>query len=193
MTKTQLLSTAIVAASLFGASQAAMAYEAGDILVRGDVAKTSPEGDDDNAISNEKGFIGSVGYMVHDKFAVSLGGGEEFEHTYKAGEPGDSFERQPFDLMAQFYPLGGLDARVQPYAGIGANYTRFSNESAGLNLDNTWAPKGELGVDLIITDYLSLNGFASYTDLDVDYSANGDSGELDLDPVTVGGGVTFNF
>ena len=102
MTKTQLLSTALIAGSLFGASQAVMAYEAGDILIRGDVAKTSPEGDDDNAISNEKGFIGSVGIMVHDKMAVTLGGGEEFEHTYKAGEPGDSFERQPFDLSFPF-------------------------------------------------------------------------------------------
>ncbi|MGC3872635.1 OmpW/AlkL family protein [Halomonas sp. GXIMD04776] len=191
MFKTKLLSSAIIAAALFGASQAAMAYEAGDILVRAGVVKADPEGDDGDDISNERAFTGNVGVMVHDKLAVTLGGSEEFEHDIVGSDIG--FERQPFDLMAQFYPMGGLDSRVQPYVGVGANYTRFSNESAGLSLDNTWAPKGELGVDLVITDYLSLNGFASYTDLDVDYDLGNTSGEFDVDPVTIGGGVTFNF
>lgn len=193
MTKIKLLSAAIIAGSTFVASQAAVAYEAGDILIRGGIAKVSPEGDAEGTISEENGFVGSLGYMVHDKLAVTLGAGEEFEHDFNAGAFSGDFERQPFDLMVQYYPLGGLDSRIQPYAGVGANYTRFSSESNGLSIDNTWAAKGELGVDLLVTENLALNGFASYTDLDADYSLNGVSGEADVDPVIVGGGVTFRF
>lgn len=193
MTKIKLLSAAIIAGSTFVASQAALAYEAGDVLIRGGIAKVNPEGDAEGMLSNENGFVGSLGYMVHDKLAVSLGGGEEFEHDFNSGAYSGDFERQPFDLMVQYYPLGGLDSRIQPYAGVGANYTRFSSESNGLSIDNTWSAKGELGVDLLVTDYLSLNGFASYTDLDADYSLNGASAEADVDPVIVGGGVTFRF
>lgn len=191
MTRTKLFSTAIIAGCAFAGSQAAMAYETGDILIRGGIAKVELDGDDVESLDKEQGFIGSVGYMVHDKVGVTLGSSEEFEHEADGGSA--SFERQPIDLMMQYYPLGGVDARVQPYAGVGANYTRFSGESSGLNIDNAWAPKGELGVDLLITRNLSLNGFASYTDLEADYSAGGVSGEADIDPVTVGGGVTLSF
>lgn len=193
MSKIKLLSAAIIASSAFAASQATLAYEAGDVLVRGGVAKTSPEGDASDDISTENGFAGSVGYMLHDKIGVSLGATDEFEHEFEPGANDTRFESQPIDLMVQYYPLGGVDSRIQPYAGVGANYTRFSGESDGLSVDNTWAPKGELGLDLVVTDYLSLNGFASYTDLDADYELNGASGQADIDPVTVGGGVTLRF
>ncbi|SDM01831.1 outer membrane protein [Modicisalibacter muralis] len=193
MTKIKLLSAAIIAGSTFAASQAALAYEAGDVLVRGGIAKVNPEGDAEGMLSNENGFVGSLGFMVHDKLAISLGAGEEFEHEFDQDAYSGKFEQQPFDLMVQYYPLGGLDSRIQPYAGVGANYTRFSSESDGLSIDNTWAPKGELGVDLMVTENLALNGFASYTNLDADYSLNGVSNEADIDPIIVGGGVTFSF
>lgn len=197
MTKIKLLSAAIIAGGTFATAQAALAYETGDILVRGGVAKVTPEGDASDEISEENGFVGSVGYMVHDKLAVTLGSSEEFEHDVSVNGVSGEFEQQPIDLMVQYYPLGGVDSRIQPYAGVGANYTRFSGESSGLNVDNTWAAKGELGVDLAVTDYLSINGFASYTDLDADYSYSGGgfsgSGEADIDPVAIGGGITVRF
>nr|WP_299379263.1 OmpW family outer membrane protein [uncultured Halomonas sp.] len=191
MFRTKLISSAVLVGALFGASQAAMAYEAGDILVRGNVVKEDP---DSGRIDTDKTYGGSVGVMVMDKLGVTLGSSGEFEHALDSG---DSFSSQPIDLMAQFYPLGGMDARVQPYAGIGANYTRFSDESDGLRLDNTWAPKAELGVDLIITDYLAVNGFVNYTDIKVDYTQDTATGSMsddfDYDPVAIGAGVTFSF
>lgn len=194
MTRIKLLSAAIIASSAFVASQAAMAYETGDILIRGGYAKVDPDGDDADYLSDESGFIGSLGYMVHDKIGVTLGSSEEFEHDIEdSGVTAGSFDSQPIDLMVQYYPLGGMDSRIQPYAGVGANYTRFSGESSGLNIDNTWAPKGELGIDLSITRNVSLNGFASYTDLEADYSYAGVSDEAEIDPITVGGGVTVRF
>ncbi|MEC9483703.1 MAG: OmpW family outer membrane protein [Halomonas sp.] len=197
MTKFKLLSAAIIAggsvvtAQSVLAEESNLAYQAGDILVRGDIAKVTPEGDAN--VGEENGFMGSVGYMLHDNLAVTLGSSEEFEHEFDTATGDATFEQQPIDLMVQYYPLGGVDSRIQPYAGVGANYTRFSGESDGLSIDNTWAPKGELGVDLVVTDNLAFNGFASYTDLDADYSLNGADGEADIDPVVVGGGVTLRF
>lgn len=193
MTKTKLLSAAVIAASSFSASQAIMAYETGDILVRGGIAKIHLDNDEFESLSDENGFVGSVGYMFHDNMAVTLGSSQEFEHDIEVNGTSGNFEQQPIDLMVQYYPLGGVNARIQPYAGIGANYTRFSGESGALNLDNSWAAKGELGVDLLVTRNISLNGFASYTDLEADYRMAGVSGEADIDPVTVGGGVTLSF
>nr|WP_298413493.1 OmpW family outer membrane protein [uncultured Halomonas sp.] len=191
MFKTTLVSSAILVGALFGASQAAMAYEAGDILIRGNVIKEDP---DSGRINTDKTFGGSVGVMVMDKLGVTLGSSGKFDHEVDSG---DKFKSQPIDLMAQFYPLGGNDARIQPYAGIGANYTRFSNESDGLRIDNAWAPKAELGVDLMITDFLAVNGFVNYTDINVDYKQNTAAGrvsdDFDYDPVAVGAGVTFSF
>lgn len=193
MTKIKLLSAALIAGGAFAASQAAMAYQMGDILIRGGFAKTTPEGNQSDDISDERGVVGSVGYMFHDNMAVTLGSSQEFEHDFTTAGGDASFDQQPIDLMVQYYPLGGVDSRVQPYAGVGANYTRFSSESSGLNVDNTWAAKGELGVDLLLTRNVSLNGFASYTDLDADYSFNGTSSTADIDPLTIGGGVTLRF
>lgn len=193
MTKMKLLSASIVAGSLIVASQTALAYEAGDILLRGGVAENNATGDGVD-VSDDSAFVGSVGYMVQDKVGVTLGGSDKFEHDLSGNGVDGEVESQPIDLMVQYYPLGGLDSRIQPYAGVGANYTRFSGESAGLSVDNTWSPKGEVGVDLVVTDYLSFNGFASYADVDADYNAaGGASGELDSDPVMVGGGVTLSF
>ncbi len=193
MTKMKLLSASIVAGSLIVASQATLAYEAGDVLLRGGVAENNSTGDGVD-ISDDSAFVGSVGYMVHDKIGVTLGSSDKFEHDLSGGGVDGEVESQPIDLMVEYYPLGGLDSRIQPYAGVGANYTRFSDESDGLSVDNTWAPKGEVGVDLVVTDYLSFNGFASYANVDPDYNAaGGASGELDTDPVIVGGGVTLNF
>lgn len=193
MAKIKLLSAAIIAGSTFAASQATLAYEMGDILIRGGVAKVSPDGDDSGSLNDERGFIGSVGFMVHEKVAVSLGSSEEFEYDFDIDGDSASFDHRPIDLMAQFYPLGGMNSRVQPYLGVGANYARFSSESSGLHMEHTWSPKGELGIDLLVTKNVSLNGFASYTDLETDYSYAGGGGEVEIDPIAVGGGITLRF
>ncbi|KXS37626.1 MAG: OmpW [Halomonadaceae bacterium T82-2] len=194
MTQLKRLSATLLAGGLIAASQAALAYEAGDVLIRGGYAENHSDGDNAGVeIGDDSAFVGSVGYMLHDKVGVTLGGSDKFEHSLSGPGVDANVDSQPIDLMVEYYPLGGLDSRIQPYAGVGANYTRFSGESSGLNVDNTWAPKGEVGVDLVVTKNLSFNGFASYADVDADYSYAGNSGELDTDPVIVGGGVTLNF
>lgn len=195
MTKIKLFSALALASSCAFGTQAALAYSAGDFIVRGDIAKTDV---DASNVEDDNGFMGSVGYLFHDKLGVALTSSEKFEHDFSSNGTSGDFEQRPTNLTLQYYPLGGTNSRVQPYAGAGVNYTEFSSEHASngqsVSMDDSWGAVGELGVDLFVTENLAFNGFASYTDVDSDTDINGASaGEVNLDPVTVGGGLTFRF
>ncbi|WP_110655650.1 OmpW/AlkL family protein [Salinicola halimionae] len=185
MTKTKLISAMVVAGACAFGTQAAFAYGAGDFYGRLDVAKTDT---DDGYADNDKSASFGVGYMVQDKIGVELSSMTETQVHAEGG----TFHQVPINLMAQYYPLGGMDSRVQPYAGVGVNYTSFSDESGGKvgSIDDSWGATGQLGVDLMVTDNFGFNAFAQYTDVSADISGGRD---LDLDPVTVGAGVTGRF
>ncbi|MDW7747012.1 OmpW/AlkL family protein [Halomonas sp.] len=202
MRKTRLIPAIALAAGCSFASQAALAYGAGDIFVRGGIAKTEPEGSDNGnlggselTIEGERGFTYGFGYLFTDRLGVELNGSEEFEHGLTLdGASVGSVDRMPVNLMANYYPLGGLDSPVQPYAGVGLNYTRFSGEPSGLDVESSYGAVGQLGVDLAVTRNLMLNGFANYADVSADIESGGAQiGEAEVDPVTVGGGVTYRF
>jgi outer membrane protein len=85
---------------------------------------------------------------------------------------------------------------VQPYVGAGLNYTRFTGETfQGLDVDHSYGTVGQLGIDLAVTRNFMLNGFVNYADVDPDVSLDGvgDLGSAKIDPLTIGGGVTFRF
>ncbi|ATJ81988.1 OmpW family protein [Halomonas beimenensis] len=198
-----ITATAFAAAGLV-AAQSAYAYQAGDIYVRGGIAKT--EVTDDNGtldvageldISDESHLAYALGYLFHDKWGMELSGAEPVEHQLNTGNLGDigGVDRMPVNLMVNYYPLGGTGAKVQPYVGAGLNYTRFSDEELdGLDVDESWGAVGQVGVDLAITDYLLAGAFARYADVDADVSVGGtDIGEAEVDPMTVGGVLTFRF
>lgn len=201
MNTIRLIPVAALAASTLFASQAVLAYGAGNAFVRGGVAISEPSsgnGDVDGSelsIDDERGFTFGAGYLFHDKVGVELNGSEEFEHDMSLGGADfGSIKRMPINLLVNYYPLGGLDSRVQPYVGAGVNYTNFSSEPAGVEAEESYGAAGQVGIDLAITDNFMLNGFANYADVDSDISVDGESaGEADVDPWTVGGGVTFRF
>ncbi|WP_280561597.1 OmpW family outer membrane protein [Chromohalobacter sp. 48-RD10] len=195
MTKTKLFSAVVLASTCAFGTQAALAYDAGDFFVRGDIAKSDI---DDSHVDDENGFMGSVGYLFHDKLGVALSSSEKFEHDFSTNGVNGDFEQRPINLTLQYYPLGGTNSRVQPYAGAGVNYTKFSSENLAngqsADMDHSWGAVGELGVDLFVTENLAFNGFASYTDVDSDVDIDGNSaGSVDLNPVTVGGGLSYRF
>ncbi|MBW5801466.1 OmpW/AlkL family protein [Halomonas elongata] len=197
MKATRLISaTAFAAATLF-AAQSAMAYQAGDIYVRGGYAKSDVKSDNgkvahqDVNVSDEQGIAYGLGYLFTDKLGVELNGTEAMEHDITGG----SFDRTPVNLMLNYYPMGGTDSRIQPYAGVGLNYTHFSNESvSGMDLDDSYGAAGQVGVDLALTDNILVGAFANYADVDSDVDMHGHgAGKVKLDPLTVGGGLTYRF
>ncbi|WP_081192879.1 OmpW family protein [Halomonas sp. BC1] len=203
MSKLKLMTAAVVSASAVMASQAVMAYEAGDVFVRGGVAQTDTGsgngnvGDADLNVQSARGFTFGAGYLFTDKIGMELNSSEKFEHDLNTRPGGDvgSVDRLPVNLLVNYYPMGGLDSRVQPYVGVGLNYTRFSGEPEGLSVDSSYGVIGQAGLDLAVTENIMLNGYVSYADVNSDINLDGAGrvGEVDIEPVTVGGGITYRF
>ncbi|MFY0990793.1 OmpW/AlkL family protein [Halomonas sp. C05BenzN] len=202
MTKTKMLSATVIAASFAMAGQAALAYSAGDVFVRGGFAKSDTRSDNGEVLgqdlgisSGETGFTLGAGYLFHDNIGLELNTSEKIEHdlTLGGGDLG-TIDRMPVNLLVNYYPLGGLDSRVQPYVGAGLNYTRFSGEPEGIDARRSYGAVGQVGIDLAVTDNIMLNGFANYADVDSRISVAGErQGTAKVDPMTIGGGVTFRF
>jgi outer membrane protein len=197
MKPTRLIPVMALAATPLLASQAVLAYSAGDTFVRGGFAQTDTRSDNgvlDSVSSGETGFTFGAGYLFTDQFGIELNSSEKIEHTFSAGGESNTLDRMPVNLMANYYPLGGFDSRVQPYVGAGLNYTRFSGEPEGVDARRSYGAVGQVGVDLAVTDNFMLNGFANYADVDSRISVDGERiGTAKIDPMTIGGGVTFRF
>ena len=208
--RTQALPTlfaAGLAAAAFTASSQALAYGAGDFFTRFGVAKVSPKSDNGTLAGNlavdvedDTRFAFTLGYRFHDKLGVELLAAEPFKHDIKlGGENLASTKHLPPTLTLQYYPLGGTEAYVQPYVGVGVNYTRFSSEKIGiegaeLDLDSSWGAAGQLGVDLLINDNWALNASAWYIDLETDARLDGtDIGTVKIDPWVIMGGLSYRF
>lgn len=198
MKTTRLIPVAVLAASCAFVSQAALAYSAGDTFVRGGFAKSDTRSDNgvlDSISSGETGFTFGAGYLFHDQIGIELNSSEKIEHSISAdGADAGTIDRMPVNLLVNYYPLGGLDSRVQPYVGGGLNYTRFSGEPEGIDARRSYGAVGQVGIDLAVTDNFMLNGFANYADVDSRLSQDGERiGTAKVDPMTIGGGVTFRF
>ncbi|MGM0927331.1 MAG: OmpW/AlkL family protein [Pseudomonadota bacterium] len=200
------LIAASVAAAAVTASTQAFAYGAGDFFTRVGVAKVEPKSDNGNLttdnlrvdVEDDSAFAFTLGYRFTDKLGVELLAAEPFDHDFQVGPLSGSTDHLPPTLTLQFYPLGGTDAYVQPYMGVGVNYTKFSDEEINvdqeLELDDSWGAVGQLGVDLLIDDNWALNGAVWYMDIDSDASLGGtDIGKVEIDPVVVMGGISYRF
>ncbi|WP_355660241.1 OmpW/AlkL family protein [Halomonas salifodinae] len=207
MSNAKWLASAVTAATLTLAAQSALAYSAGDVFVRGGFAKTDSRSSIDLVdpgnfqtgldIRDGRGFTYGLGYLFHDNFGIELSGSQRVKHDVAIGGPvgfEGSFRRLPVNLMANYYPLGGLDSRVQPYVGGGLNYTTFSGEPEGVDMRRSYSAVGQAGIDLAITDNLLLNGSVNYADVRTRVSYEGENlGKARLDPLTIGGGFTLRF
>ncbi|WP_417331142.1 OmpW/AlkL family protein [Halomonas cupida] len=202
---------AAVASSALVSSQA-MAYGKGDFFTRVGVAKVVPKSDSGDlvhgaleaSIDEDSGFAYTIGYRFHDKFGVELLAAAPFEHgvnleAFDGSDIGADVDSLPPTLTLQYYPLGGLESRVQPFFGLGVNYTHFSDEridvkGADLELDDSWGAAAQMGVDLIISDHWAATTSITYADIDSDVELDGeDIGSVDVDPVVVMGGISFYF
>ncbi|MBB3189811.1 OmpW/AlkL family protein [Halomonas cerina] len=188
------------------ASTQALAYGVGDLYTRVGVAKVEPKSDNgdilggvDVDVDDDSAFAFTLGYRFTDKLGVELLAAEPFDHNFQVeGVTGGSVEHLPPTLTVQYYPLGSTEARVQPYAGIGVNYTRFDDESLdaplSVEFDDSWGAAGQLGVDLLIDEHWALNAAAWYLDIDSDITiGDNEAGEVEIDPVVVMAGLSFRF
>jgi outer membrane protein len=145
-----VLASAIAVASLVGMSASAVAYEAGDWVLRVGSATVDPSPDSDDMyadgalairgsdminISSDTQMGISLTYMATQHFGIELLASTPFSHDLSAqGSLADagvtdigSIDHLPPTLTLQWYPMGA-NAHFQPYIGAGLNYTWIFNE-----------------------------------------------------------------
>ncbi len=224
-------------------SGSAWAYDAGDVIVRVGAASVDPQEDskeltiNGTALSTALASVVDVApatagvggdtqlgltltYMLNENVGVELLAATPFTHeitanlgaagTVKAGEA----THLPPTVSVQFYPLG-KGSRIQPYAGVGINYTVFFDEDVDAELDNLTTALGlgkatdlslddsfglafELGCDFALTDNLLVN--ASIWKADIDTTATFKyaggvkiEGDVDIDPMVYMVAVGYTF
>ncbi len=115
-----------------------------------------------------------------------------------AGVKQGTIKALPPSLLLQYHftELGAF----KPYVGAGVNYTFFYNTNnilggAASVERNSWGLAGQVGFDYMFTKNLGLNVDVKYIKMDTDVSVTGlgKIGTLNLNPVTMGVGVTYRF
>lgn len=230
----------VLAAAIMAAAPTVQAYEAGDIIGRAGVAVVDPDSSSSNLTSNALGEIDgarvrvgsdtqlglTLSYMLTDQLAVGVLGATPFRHDIKGsgsvlGGTGKLAETKhlPPTITLQYFPMPSA-SKVQPYAGIGVNYTNFFEEqttqtltdtyaslAAGVNrtdieLDDSFGLAAELGLDYMITDTVGVNAAVWWVDIDTEATINAYAGntradtstiDVDIDPWVYMVGVSYRF
>ena len=196
----------LIGAAVLAASSAASAYEAGDIIVRAGIASVQPNEtmEAGSTLDTLNGGLGNneqlgitASYMLTDKLGLELLAATPFKHdiTSNGAKIGET-KHLPPTLSLQYYPMDNQSA-VQPYVGVGVNYTTFFSEEStlgNLKLDDSWGLAAQAGVDYAVSDNMVLNAAVWYIDIDSDASLNGaDIGTVALDPWVYMVGVGYKY
>ena len=205
----------------------AQAFEAGDIIVRAGAITVDPNEDSSTISTAATGSLAGTkatldsdtqlglnfAYMVTDNIGIELLAATPFQHTVGLkGMPLNldgtfaDVKHLPPTLSVVYYPLDSKST-VQPYVGLGINYTTFFQEDltserkgqgfSNLDLDDSWGLAAQVGVDFMLTDNIMLNGQLRYIDIDTQATADSAFGkvkvDVDIDPWVYMVGLGYKF
>lgn len=212
MLKTLNTPAIILGASLLAASGISQAYEAGELLMRVGSATVSPDSKSDNIDqapgesvgANDNTQLGlSATYMFTNNLGLEVLAASPFTHdiTAKGGAlAGASIgeaKQLPPTVTAQYYFLD-TNSAIQPYAGVGLNFTVFFDEKTGkdiegmgydsLTLDNSTGLTAQVGVDYKVNQNVFINASAMYAQIGSTATLTGEGQpdltvDYDLDPM----------
>jgi len=186
-----------------GFSGTATAFEPGDWLLRVGASYVSPASDNHPTVSVGSATSATINltYMMTDCWALELLAAYPFKHDLdlQDGTKIGSTKQLPPTLSLQYHfrPM----EKLQPYVGIGVNYTSFFDEKttgplagADLSLGDSWGLAGQIGFDYVINDKVFLNLDFRYIDIDTKATVDATSiGKVEVDPFVVGGHIGFRF
>ena len=191
---------AAIAAAVISAP--AMAYEAGDMMLRVGAAGVYPTGDSDDinglppGAKVEADSAWSLGltftYMVTDEIGVGVLGAYPFKHDIKAkgsisslGKVGSTKQLPPTVTLEYYF---NNDTAFTPYLGAGINYTTFWDEDtsgalsgANLNLDDSWGYALEGGVDYSVNDQWMVSAQVYYLNIETNANVSTIPGNFNVD------------
>ncbi|WP_444928559.1 OmpW/AlkL family protein [Microbulbifer sp. SSSA002] len=228
--------TAFATVALTAAISApALAYEEGSFILRGGIATVAPDTDSSVLSLNGTGIsqtgvdvdngsaLGLTGvYMFREHWGVELVAATPFSHDIEVvGEGLGSFnlgetKHLPPTLLVQWYPMEA-QSNIQPYVGLGVNYTAFFDEEisstadaafaslgatgdAELSLDNSFGLAAEAGIDFTFgADQRWLFNMSVFwmdieTDATVKVPGLGEvTANVDIDPLVYMAGLGYRF
>ncbi|GLS25592.1 OmpW/AlkL family protein [Marinibactrum halimedae] len=153
----------------------------------------------------------SVVYKFSQHFGVELLLATPFKHQIDSEDLGITIgetQHLPPTLSAQYYFDLKNDA-IQPYIGLGLNYTTFFEEDttsefeaiagdSDLSLDDSFGLTAQLGVDIRLNHHWKLN--AAVWQMDIDSSATAETANLgnvnidvEIDPIVYMIGASYTF
>ncbi|MAR92257.1 MAG: OmpW family outer membrane protein [Pseudomonadota bacterium] len=234
-------SVSLLAMGLALASGSALAYQQGDMIVRAGAALVEPQEDSDELTVNGTKLTTAVGgavapaeagvdsntqlgltfvYMVSDNIGLEVLAATPFSHNITAnlGAVGtvDAAEVKhlPPTVSVQYFPMGA-GSELQPYVGVGLNYTTFFDEEVddeldavttslglgdarSLEVDDSFGLALQLGCDYAINENLVVNAAVWMIDIDTTATfkyagGNKIEGDVDIDPMAYMVGLGYKF
>lgn len=211
----------VMAVAVMATSPAVHAFEAGDFIVRAGAVHVAPDDSSDVITVNGAAALGAdarvgVGsnsqlgiratYMLTRNLGIGLLAATPFKHTI-SGE-GDiaglgkvaETKHLPPTLTLQYFPMHSTSA-VQPYVGLGVNYTNFFEEkTAGalegldIELEDSIGVAAEVGLDYMLSDQFGLNAAIWWADIDTEAEVETlDTFDVEIDPMVYMVGFTYKF
>jgi len=197
--KNAALGAAVAAAMI---SAPAMAYEAGDMMLRVGAAGVYPTGESDSinglpaGSKVEADSAWSLGlnftYMFTDNIGVGVLGAYPFKHDIKGKGTISSLDKVgstkqlPPTVTLEYY--FNNSSAFTPYLGAGVNYTHFFDEDTSgalsgtnLNLDDSWGYALEGGVDYSINDKWMVSAQVYYINIETNADVSALPGDFNVD------------
>ena len=200
------LASTVVGIAFITAPLTSFAYESGDIVIRAGIASVqpnevmesgSPLDSLNGGLDNNEQLGITASYMLSDNVALELLAATPFKHglTVNGAKIGETKQLPP-TLSLQYFPLEA-SSTLQPYLGVGINYTTFFSEKStlgGLKLDDSFGLSAQAGIDYAISKNVLLNAAVWYIDIDSDATLNGsDIGTVSIDPWVYMVGLGYKF
>ncbi|MGO1502438.1 MAG: OmpW/AlkL family protein [Marinobacter sp.] len=229
----------IMAAAIMAVAPAAQAFEAGDFILRAGAVHVAPDDSSDSITVGGAPLLGPAvdakvsvdantqlglraTYMFTSNIGIGVLGATPFKHNINGGGdlPGDlklgETRHLPPTLTLQYFPMRSSSA-LQPFVGVGVNYTTFFEEkttadlngaigagSSELELDDSVGVAFEAGIDYMLSENFGLNAAIWWADINTDakvkvyddagnYLTQTDEFEVEIDPMVYMVGFTYKF
>ena len=189
-------------------SPAAMAFEAGDWVIKAGVHAVDPKSDNGSLAAgalevdvdtNSRPSL-MVEYFLTDAMGLELLAAWPFKHTVELnGADAAEITHLPPTVSLQYH--FNSDGKVSPFVGAGVNFTWiYDEESRGpidgtdLDLDNSWGLALHAGVDFQVSDRWYVGVDARWIDIDTDVEVDGAAvGTVNVDPLAYGVYASYRF
>jgi outer membrane protein len=234
----------VLAVTAIAATPAVQAFEAGDFILRAGLAHVAPDDSSDSITVGGNHLLSGADsqvtvdantqlglrstYMLTSNLGIGLLASTPFKHDINGGGDISSevklseTKHLPPTLTLQYFPMESSSA-LQPYLGIGVNYTIFFEEkttgtldsviateysipgaSTSLELDDSVGVAVEFGLDYMLNDEFGLNAAIWWADINTDAKVNvfdgagnfateTDTFEVEIDPMVYMVGFTYKF